>query len=80
MNEPNDMLELPDAIEACPACGCEDESNFLGALGTALHYRCRDCGMMWMNKDEPEPKLSERELLVEGLGRRHNRGTRGVSR
>jgi len=32
-----------ESIHSCPACG--GECFPLGALGRAMHFRCRQCGM-----------------------------------
>jgi transposase-like protein len=38
----------------CPLC--PGQGVFLGALGLARHYRCRDCGITFMKMQKPRRK------------------------
>lgn len=51
---------------ACPVCG--GPGTLLGAMGTRLHFRCRDCGMDWSRQagGPDRPPYCTRPDLADG--------------
>lgn len=44
---------MSDDHTPCPACDGQGEP--LGALGSLMHYRCRQCGWTWSEPAQAEP-------------------------
>lgn len=42
-----------DIFPSCPTCG-SDNTNKLGVLGKLAHYKCRNCGMEFSEKETPD--------------------------
>jgi DNA-directed RNA polymerase subunit RPC12/RpoP len=52
MEEEKFLDDDEDEPVQCPVC--PGEGVILGALGTRVHYRCRDCGMEFSRDDEDD--------------------------
>lgn len=43
---------MSNATTNCPCCDAENEP--MGQLGAKMHYRCRDCGVVYNGPAQPE--------------------------
>jgi hypothetical protein len=47
---------VEDNLDFCPMC--DATAAPMGTLGRRVHYRCRDCGMMWSHEPAQPVELS----------------------